>query len=139
MGCRQLFPNKSHNGKAALEVVGSNHPDIQLVLTDVVMKGMTGPELVLGLMVSHPGIKVVNMSGYTGEVVAHQGVGTIRLLEKPFTRGLLLKILDAALGWEREVSRFQLRGLWSCSLQLGDLATLKQRFVRHSGRYFQRL
>jgi hypothetical protein len=43
-------------------------------------------------------MKVVYMSGYTGELVAHQGLdGGIRLLEKPFTRALLLKTVDAAL------------------------------------------
>jgi hypothetical protein len=44
-------------------------------------------------------MKVVYMSGYTGELVADQGVGSgIRLLEKPFTRFDLLKTVDAALG-----------------------------------------
>jgi hypothetical protein len=39
------------------------------------------------------------MSGYTGELVAHQGAdASIRLLEKPFTRISLLKTLDVALG-----------------------------------------
>jgi two-component system, cell cycle sensor histidine kinase and response regulator CckA len=72
---------------------------IDLTLTDVVMKGMTGPELVLELIDSYPKMKVVYMSGYTGELVAHQGLdGGIQLLEKPFTRAALLKILDQALG-----------------------------------------
>jgi FixJ family two-component response regulator len=70
-----------------------------LTLTDVVMKGMSGPELVLRLIDSHPAMKVVYMSGYTGELVANQGVNSgIRLLEKPFTRASLLRTLDAALG-----------------------------------------
>jgi len=64
-----------------------------------VMKGMNGPELVLRLMESHPGMKVVYMSGYTGELVANHGLDSgIRLLEKPFTRADLLKTVDAALG-----------------------------------------
>jgi PAS domain S-box-containing protein len=87
------------DGKSAIEAAGANHTSIHLLLTDVVMKGMSGPELVLRLMDSHPAIKVVYMSGYTGELVANQGVDTgIRLLEKPFTRASLLKMLDAALG-----------------------------------------
>jgi FixJ family two-component response regulator len=57
------------------------------------------PELVLRLIDSHPATKVVYMSGYTGELVANQGLGgSIRLLEKPFTRADLLKTIDAALG-----------------------------------------
>lgn len=63
------------------------------------MKGMTGPELVLPLIDSYPHMKVVYMSGYTGELVAQQSSdASIRLLEKPFTRAALLKTLDAALG-----------------------------------------
>jgi two-component system cell cycle sensor histidine kinase/response regulator CckA len=60
---------------------------------------MTGPELVLRLIDSFPAMKIVYMSGYTGELVTHQGLDTgIRLLEKPFTRASLLKTLDNSLG-----------------------------------------
>jgi hypothetical protein len=87
------------DGETALDVIASNSARIDLTLTDVVMKGMNGPELVLRLMDSHPEMKVVYMSGYTGELVTHQGLqGGIRLLEKPFTRAALLKIIDEALG-----------------------------------------
>jgi len=90
---------EAEDGKAALDVIGTDHAAVDLILTDVVMKGMSGPELVLRLMDSHPQMKVVYMSGYTGELVAHQGMESgIRLLEKPFTRGSLLTTLDAALG-----------------------------------------
>ncbi len=89
----------AEDGGAALQIIGSDHASIDLVLTDVVMKGMNGPELVLRLIESHPAMKVVYMSGYTGELIANQGIdGGIRLLEKPFTRADLLKTLDAALG-----------------------------------------
>jgi PAS domain S-box-containing protein len=90
---------EAEDGRSALEVIASNAAPIDLTLTDVVMKRMNGPELVLRLIESNPGMKVVYMSGYTGELVAHQGFDTgIRLLEKPFTRADLLKTIDAALG-----------------------------------------
>jgi PAS domain S-box-containing protein len=90
---------EADDGKAALEIILMNKAAINLILTDVVMKGMTGPELVLRLLDVHPEMKVVYMSGYTGELVANQGLsGEIRLLEKPFTRTELLKTLDAVLG-----------------------------------------
>jgi signal transduction histidine kinase len=90
---------EAEDGRSALEVIASNATPIDLTLTDVVMKRMNGPELVLRLIESNPGMKVVYMSGYTGELVAHQGFDTgIRLLEKPFTRADLLKTIDAALG-----------------------------------------
>jgi len=87
------------NGESALEVIAASSARIDLALTDVVMKGMNGPELVLRLMDSHPEMKIVYMSGYTGELVTHQGLQSgIRLLEKPFTRSALLKIIDETLG-----------------------------------------
>jgi two-component system, cell cycle sensor histidine kinase and response regulator CckA len=89
---------EANNGESALYVIASS-TRIDLTLTDVVMKGMNGPELVLRLMDSHPEMKVVYMSGYTGELVAHQGLQSgIRLLEKPFTRAALLKVIDETLG-----------------------------------------
>ena len=90
---------EAEDGKAALNVIGSHSGSVDLILTDVVMKRMTGPELVLRLMDSYPAMKVVYMSGYTGELVANHGIdGGIRLLEKPFTRADLLKTVDAVLG-----------------------------------------
>jgi two-component system, cell cycle sensor histidine kinase and response regulator CckA len=91
---------EAEDGKAALDAIAAGGVSIDLTLTDVVMKGMTGPELVLRLIDAYPTMRVVYMSGYTGELVSHhQGIdGSIRLLEKPFTRVALLKTLDAALG-----------------------------------------
>ena len=87
------------DGRAALDAIAANHTRIDLTLTDVVMKRMNGPELVLHLMDSHPEMKVLYMSGYTGELVADQGLQNgIRLLEKPFTRAALLKTIDEVLG-----------------------------------------
>jgi CheY-like chemotaxis protein len=90
---------EAEDGKRALEVIQSHNAPIDLVLTDVVMKEVNGPELVLRLIESHPAMKVVYMSGYTGELVVTQGPDSgIRLLEKPFTRANLLKTLDLAMG-----------------------------------------
>jgi PAS domain S-box-containing protein len=90
---------EADDGKSALDALGADRKVIDLVLTDVVMKGMSGPEMVLRLIETHPAMKVVYMSGYTGELVAHQGLeGGIQLLEKPFTRSSLLETIAAALG-----------------------------------------
>ena len=88
------------DGKSALETVEANDGSVKLVLTDVVMRGVSGPEMVQKLRESHPGIQVVYMSGYTGELIADRDVldAGITLLEKPFTRAALLKAVDAALG-----------------------------------------
>ena len=89
---------EAEDGKTALERVGTRH-EIDLTLTDVVMRGMSGPELVLRLTESHPEMKVLYMSGYTGDLVPDRRTAAgIELLEKPFTRASLLKTLHAALG-----------------------------------------
>jgi PAS domain S-box-containing protein len=91
---------EADDGKSALEWVES-HPDpIDLVLTDVVMRRMSGPELAERLKASRPNLKVVYMSGYTGELIAEREVlkRGITLLEKPFTRTALLNTIHATLG-----------------------------------------
>lgn len=88
------------DGKSALEWVES-HPDpIDLLVTDVVMRRMSGPELVDRLSASRPNLKVVYMSGYTGELIAEREMlkRGITLLEKPFTRTALLNTIHTTLG-----------------------------------------
>ncbi len=91
---------EADDGKSALEWAES-HPDpIDLLLTDVVMRRMSGPELVERLSASHPNLKVVYMSGYTGELIAEREVlkRGITLLEKPFARTVLLNTIHTTLG-----------------------------------------
>ena len=87
------------DGTAALEQIEERHGEIDLLLTDVAMHGLSGPELAAKLGESHPAMKIVFMSGYTGELIAnHQNLDKgITLLEKPFTRVTLLNTLHAAL------------------------------------------
>jgi CheY-like chemotaxis protein len=86
------------DGISAKEVVHANG-DIDLVLTDVVMRGLSGPELVSTLSRSHPALKVVYMSGYTGELIADHDVlhAGVQLLDKPFSRVALLQAVHTAL------------------------------------------
>lgn len=86
------------NGKAALKWAQANNEKIDLLLTDVVMPAMSGPELAERLAASHPGVKVIYMSGYTGELMeASERLKRGILLEKPFTRTVLLKTLHETL------------------------------------------
>jgi PAS domain S-box-containing protein len=91
---------EAKDAKAALEVVQSHAGKIDVLLTDVVMRGMSGPELVEKVIASHPALKVVFMSGYTGELIAQrqQLNREFPLLEKPFSRAALWKALDTVLG-----------------------------------------
>jgi PAS domain S-box-containing protein len=89
---------EAEDGKSALSQAASNPKSIDLVLTDVVMRGISGPELVLRLMDSHPEARFLYMSGYTGELVVDHGLSEgIALLEKPFCRTSLLSSIEAAL------------------------------------------
>jgi len=91
---------EANDGKSALEWMESHPGRIDLLLTDVVMRRMSGPELVERLNASHPTLKVVYMSGYTGELIAERRglkVG-LTLLEKPFTRTALLNTIHTTLG-----------------------------------------
>ena len=90
---------EAEDGVAALGKLSSTGFQADIVLTDVVMRGMSGPELALKLITLHPAMKVVYMSGYTGELMAQNGEGVpgIAMLDKPFTRAALLKTIDAAL------------------------------------------
>ena len=89
---------EAEDGRTALERVGSDH-QVDLTLTDVVMRGMSGPELVLRLTELHPEMKILYMSGYTGDLVSDRKADAgIELLEKPFTRASLLRTIHAALG-----------------------------------------
>ena len=91
---------EADDGKSALEWVQSHPTQIDLLLTDVVMRRMSGPELVERLQASYPTLKVVFMSGYTGELIAEREVlkRGITLLEKPFSRTALLNTIHATLG-----------------------------------------
>ena len=67
------------------------HPSIDLLLTDVVMPGASGPDLVSQLMKQRPALKVIYMSGYTDEAIVHHGVLApgIDFVPKPFTSATL--------------------------------------------------
>jgi len=85
-------------GMQALEVFDRN-PSIALVLTDVVMPGLSGPDLTKQLLERRPGLKVVYMSGYTDETIVQHGVlqPGIAFLHKPFTANALGRKVREAL------------------------------------------
>ena len=75
--------------------VEHSEQSIDLLLTDVVMPGMNGKELAHLLARRLPGLKILFMSGYTPNVIAHKGVlsDDINFIQKPFSRtGMGLKI-----------------------------------------------
>lgn len=97
-------------GYAVIEAAGpgdaiaqcERHPgEIHLLLTDMIMPVMNGKELTERIRALRPGIKVLYMSGYTADIIGHDGIletGT-NFIEKPFTSSkigmLVRRILDS--------------------------------------------
>jgi PAS domain S-box-containing protein len=79
------------DAEEALRIAGGHAGKIDLVLTDVVLPGMTGPQLVAQLAKSRPGLRSLVMSAHPAAVLVAQGrvpQGT-RTLEKPFDEDVL--------------------------------------------------
>jgi PAS domain S-box-containing protein len=90
---------EAENGAEALKVSQEHKGIIDLLLTDVVMPGMSGRVLADQLVKRRPETRVVYMSGYTGQTVGEHGVlaeGSF-FLPKPFTRQALAHKIREAL------------------------------------------
>ncbi len=77
----------------ALKVANSYPDEIDLVVTDVIMPEMNGRELAEQIQARRPAIKVLYISGYPADLIAHRGVlsGDANLLAKPFARHALAR------------------------------------------------
>jgi CheY-like chemotaxis protein len=77
----------AQSGREAIDLARASNDPIDLLVTDVVMPGMSGPELARALHTIRPDTPVVYMSGYTGDVLGQRGVDPdeAEFLEKPFT------------------------------------------------------
>jgi PAS domain S-box-containing protein len=88
------------DGPEALRVWEERDRDIDLVLTDLIMPGMSGRELAHRLRAQRPDVNILFMSGYTAGLLGTQAFleEGEELIEKPFTKALLLRKVDAVLG-----------------------------------------
>ena len=89
----------AENGQDVLRLLQESDHQIQLLLTDVVMPGMSGAELAELVHQSDPHLKIVFMSGYADNIIAHHGVlkSGICFIEKPFSPQSLTQIIRETL------------------------------------------
>ena len=83
-----------------IEMARTHTGGIDILLTDVIMPQMNGKQLAHEILGIHPGLRVIYMSGYTANVIAHHGVldEGIHFLQKPFTKKDLKAKISEVLG-----------------------------------------
>jgi two-component system, cell cycle sensor histidine kinase and response regulator CckA len=80
------------SGDEALALAADQADPVHLLVTDVVMAGMRGPDLAREVIARHPETRVLFVSGYTDESVVQHGVAArqVAFLQKPFTHNVFL-------------------------------------------------
>lgn len=79
------------NGNDAIARLAGHPGQVNLILTDVVMPEMNGKQLFQKVSALYPGIRVIYMSGYADDVIAHHGVmdAGVHFIQKPFAVNVL--------------------------------------------------
>jgi two-component system cell cycle sensor histidine kinase/response regulator CckA len=90
---------EARHGGEALHLLEQTGEDVQLIVTDVVMPTMNGPELVQRLQAQRPDLKVLFLSGYTDSAIFRHGLldEGKAFLQKPFTPGALTRKVHEVL------------------------------------------
>jgi PAS domain S-box-containing protein len=90
------------NGSEALSLCEQYAEPIHLLITDVVMPGMTGRELAMRLAAFRPSLKTLYTSGYTASAIVHEGVldPDVAYLPKPFSPAQLAAKVRGVLSWK---------------------------------------
>jgi len=75
------------DGKSAIEAAAAHPGQITLLVSDVIMPDMNGQVLYKNLAAKRPGLRVLYMSGYSDNVIAHHGVleSNVHFIQKPFS------------------------------------------------------
>ena len=88
---------EASNGAEALHIVSTHDGHINLVLSDLIMPGMHGTEMVDQLLKRRADLRVLYMSGYADQAIPNHQVSRATLLDKPFTSSELLRRVRESL------------------------------------------
>jgi PAS domain S-box-containing protein len=93
---------EASDAEAALEIFQRDTTQFDLLISDAVMPGMSGPELIALVVKLRPGLPILLMSGYSETVLTQHGIGDdVSLVSKPFTPSELAKHVREKLDGKR--------------------------------------
>jgi DNA-binding response OmpR family regulator len=95
-GYRVLVAGDAREAQVAADA-GAGRVD--LLVTDVILPGRSGPDLAEQLLARHPGLRVLFVSGYTQDAIGRDGVlqADVEFLQKPFRMGALMARVRSVL------------------------------------------
>jgi DNA-binding NtrC family response regulator len=90
--------HQADSGEGGLKSFLEHREDLSMVLTDIVMPGMSGPQMVERILASEPGVCVLFMTGTaTDNRLSREAAQAYKLIHKPFTPARLLENVRAVL------------------------------------------
>ena len=117
---------EAEDGESALRLIEPGQPAIDVVLTDLVMPGIDGSDLIAVLARHRPDLPVVCMSGFASVPTSHL---TVPFIPKPFSLESLRSGLEPMLARSREVRQMAVEGRRRASQERGA----SERLRRESG------
>ena len=88
---------EADDATSALALIASASTPTDLVLTDIVLQGMSGRELAVRLSIEHPGVRLLLMSGYSADSMQLKDGEVAKFLHKPISLEALAARVSGAL------------------------------------------
>jgi DNA-binding response OmpR family regulator len=88
---------EAEDATSALSLIASASTPTDLVLTDIVLQGMSGRELAVRLSIEHPGVRLLLMSGYSADSMQLKDGEVAKFLHKPISLEALAARVSGAL------------------------------------------